>query len=165
MSKSAVELVLAELARATAKFGPFHSAHEGWAVLREEVDELWWEVKANDRDRQRAEAVQVAAMALRFLRDCSGVEVSADEFEFGALLSEVERLRARVAELEARVPVVCETCDGQGFVHQGRDGSSAPAVWDGPHESSKDAYMVPCAECVRCPDCGHGDCMLGVRWA
>lgn len=61
--------VLRELDKATAKFGPFASAHEGYAVLQEEVDELWQEVKHGSRNRQREEAIQVAAMALRFLID------------------------------------------------------------------------------------------------
>lgn len=51
---------------------PFNSAHEGYAVLREEVDELWDEVKKGgteprSRERMRKEALQVAAMALRFV--------------------------------------------------------------------------------------------------
>jgi NTP pyrophosphatase (non-canonical NTP hydrolase) len=66
-----VNPVLEELKRAEAKFPPFNSAHEGWAVLFEEVDELWDAVKMQygpERDQQmRKEAVQVAAMALRFL--------------------------------------------------------------------------------------------------
>jgi hypothetical protein len=65
---------LAELTRARAAFpGRFNTPHEGWAVLREEVDELWDEVKGKHPDRQarmRTEAVQVAAMALRFIEDC-----------------------------------------------------------------------------------------------
>lgn len=46
-----------------------HSQHEGYAVLAEEVDELWQAVKADDTAGARAEALQVAAMALRFLAD------------------------------------------------------------------------------------------------
>lgn len=69
----AVDLVIDEYRRATSKWGVFSSAHEGYAVLLEEVDELWDEVKrkqsARDLDIMRKEAVQVAAMALRFLVD------------------------------------------------------------------------------------------------
>lgn len=58
-----------EIERATAKFGPFNSSHEGYAILKEEVDELWDEVKGNNLENARAEATQVAAMAVRFLLD------------------------------------------------------------------------------------------------
>ena len=64
-------IVSAELKRAEAKFAPFNSPHEGYAVLLEEVDELWDAVKMQygpDRDEQmRKEAIQVTAMGLRFL--------------------------------------------------------------------------------------------------
>jgi NTP pyrophosphatase (non-canonical NTP hydrolase) len=73
-AQTGVELVLIELQRATSKFGVFASSHEGYAVLLEEVDELWEAVKTNDKDQQREEAIQVAAMALRFLWDVHGIE-------------------------------------------------------------------------------------------
>ena len=50
----------------------FNSAHEGYAILAEEVDELWAHVKTNqkkrDLDAMRAEAIQVAAMAVKFVQ-------------------------------------------------------------------------------------------------
>lgn len=62
-----------EAQRASQKWPPFNSAHEGYAVLLEEVDELWDQVKVNqtkrDLDKMRAEAIQVAAMAIRFVHD------------------------------------------------------------------------------------------------
>lgn len=69
--------VMQEYIRAAEHFPTFHSAHEGWAVIREEVDELWEEVKkppnAVDPDAMRREAIQAAAMGLRFVLDvCSG---------------------------------------------------------------------------------------------
>ncbi len=71
MTTNALEDVAAELVRARAKFPrPFASSHEGFAILDEECDELWDEVKANARKEVlRAEAVQVAAMAVRFIQD------------------------------------------------------------------------------------------------
>jgi hypothetical protein len=60
-----------ELDKATNKFGSFASAHEGYAVLLEEVDELWEEVKMRDKSvlRMQEEAIQIAAMAIRFVMD------------------------------------------------------------------------------------------------
>lgn len=60
-----------ELARAVASHAPMHSPHEGKSVIEEELDELWEHVKA-DSGRSRAarhEALQVAAMALRYIVD------------------------------------------------------------------------------------------------
>lgn len=65
------EEILEELDGARMKFPPFNSPHEGYAVILEELDELWDEVKAN-RGRTPtalAEARQIAAMALWYLLD------------------------------------------------------------------------------------------------
>lgn len=64
-----MSLVEAELRRATDKFGPFHSPHEGYAVILEELDEMWDEVKGNQPKLAVLEAIQVAAMAARFVVD------------------------------------------------------------------------------------------------
>lgn len=56
--------------RKTTKSHPrFNSRHEGISVIREEFDELWFEVKrkTTDDDLTRQEAVHLATMALRFL--------------------------------------------------------------------------------------------------
>lgn len=58
-----------EVREAQSKFPKFNSAHEGKAVIEEELDEMWDAIKANDLTHARAEAVQVAAMAVRFLLD------------------------------------------------------------------------------------------------
>lgn len=67
----ALEDVRDELLRAISLHGPLHSAHEGYSVLLEEMDELWDHVKMKQKDRDmeamRKEAVQVAAMALKFI--------------------------------------------------------------------------------------------------
>jgi hypothetical protein len=58
-----------ELNFAVKKFGDFSSVHEGYAVLKEEIDELWDEIKNKNstRERMREEAIQVAAMAVKFI--------------------------------------------------------------------------------------------------
>lgn len=87
------QLVDVELAAANERFPQFHSQHEGWAIIKEEVDELeealiytkltlndlWEEIK-RDRKAKSAvqdvfanainaacEAIQVAAMCQKFL--------------------------------------------------------------------------------------------------
>jgi hypothetical protein len=69
----AVNAVMHESNRARDLYPAFNSAHEGYAVLLEEVDELWVEIKKNPKKRDpvamREEAIQVAAMALRFVID------------------------------------------------------------------------------------------------
>jgi NTP pyrophosphatase (non-canonical NTP hydrolase) len=55
---------------AKEKWPQFNSAHEGFGVLLEEVDELkahvWTKQKNRDLEAMRKEAIQVAAMAMRF---------------------------------------------------------------------------------------------------
>lgn len=60
-----------EFDRATKKFDPFNSAHEGYAVILEELDELWELIKTKGvtKAELEKEAIQVGAMALRFLVD------------------------------------------------------------------------------------------------
>jgi hypothetical protein len=64
------EEVRVELVRALRLHSQFNSAHEGYAVILEELDELkaeCWKKRADrDRGAMRLEAVQIAAMALRF---------------------------------------------------------------------------------------------------
>ena len=59
-----------EYDQAKSNWPPFNSAHEGLAVLEEEVHELRLHVYTNQKRRDlgkmQAEAIQVAAMALRF---------------------------------------------------------------------------------------------------
>ncbi len=74
MTKSdVITAVICELDHASEKHQPFYSDHEGYAILKEEVDELWDVIKRkpdSTRDKEiREEAIQVAAMALRYLVD------------------------------------------------------------------------------------------------
>ena len=73
--------VLRELNEATKKFGKFNSAHEGYAVLKEEVDEMWDEIKRNNIELACLEAMQVAAMAIRFIVDCNPNKQSQSRME------------------------------------------------------------------------------------
>jgi len=61
--------VLRELARARMRHAPLNSLHEAYAVILEEVDELWDICRQKAEDRQpvatRKELVQIAAMAFR----------------------------------------------------------------------------------------------------
>ena len=73
LSEIILGCVREELHTAQVNFPAFNSAHEGYAVLLEEVDELWDHVKTNQKKRDIAamhkEAIQVAAMAIRFEHD------------------------------------------------------------------------------------------------
>ncbi len=78
-NRAAFNDVREELARAMM-WPAMNSAHEGYAVLLEEVDELWDHVKVKQGKRDiaamRKEAIQVAAMAIRFMLDVCNEEVS-----------------------------------------------------------------------------------------
>lgn len=69
LADAAWQDVREEIWRATRRYPEFNSTHEGYAVIKEELDELWEAVRGNNRQDARAEAVQVAAMAIRFLMD------------------------------------------------------------------------------------------------
>jgi len=74
----AIELVNDEVKRAISIHKPFHSPHEGYAVIKEELDELWDEIRKlqgfwDRNDGLKKEAIQLTAMSLRFLIDlCEG---------------------------------------------------------------------------------------------
>ncbi len=63
--------VLTELAGARKKHSPMRSAHEAYAVILEELDEFWEEVrqKRGNKVGMQNELIQVAAMAFRALSD------------------------------------------------------------------------------------------------
>ena len=68
-----ISKIKSEYESASKKFTKFNSTHEGYAVIKEEVDELWDCIKSNaDKKAMEEESIQVAAMALRFLIDLCG---------------------------------------------------------------------------------------------
>lgn len=68
-SNQIAHAITCELESAYAKHGRGQwSRHEFYGVLKEEVDELWDAIKADEpQERVRAEAIQVAAMVFRYL--------------------------------------------------------------------------------------------------
>lgn len=64
-----VERIAAELDRAYAKHGREQwGRHEFYAIIKEELDEVWDNIKADGRQDELAnEIIQVAAMAFRYL--------------------------------------------------------------------------------------------------
>jgi hypothetical protein len=58
-----------EYLSARRRFSAMASAHEGYAIILEELDEAWDEIKANNNYAARREMIQVAAMALSFLME------------------------------------------------------------------------------------------------
>ena len=69
--QQALDLISNEYDFASSKFPEFASNHEGYAIILEELDELWDELKSKGATREdiTGEAKQVGAMALRFLID------------------------------------------------------------------------------------------------
>ena len=68
----AFDLVKKEYLRVAAMCSveKFNSTHEAYAVLKEEVDELWDEVKSNVNEKDmETEAIQVATVAIRFIAE------------------------------------------------------------------------------------------------
>lgn len=62
-----------ELCRARDAHPKFNTDHEGYAVILEELDELWDEIKKKKEKRNRTklmkETMQIAAMCMRFASD------------------------------------------------------------------------------------------------
>lgn len=85
-------LIDRELENATSHFDRFHSPHEGLAVIWEEFDELKkhvWENTGRSREAM-VEAIQIAAMALRYIYDLGAEPIPEEE---DALRDYVERFK------------------------------------------------------------------------
>ena len=64
--------MLREVVWACIHHKTFNSLHEGKAVIEEEFDELWAEIKKYPKESKaklRKEAIQLGAMAMRFIYD------------------------------------------------------------------------------------------------
>ena len=76
-------LVHAEVRRARPKHGPYNSAHEAFAVLYEEVDEFWDQVRLKREHRSRQamlqELVQIAAVAAMAADELGCLDLEHDE--------------------------------------------------------------------------------------
>lgn len=72
-AEAVAEAILGELRDAMDKHAPMQNAHHAYAVILEELDELWDEIKKKSEHRSkvamRLELRQVAAMALRAIVD------------------------------------------------------------------------------------------------
>ena len=66
-----LELAEKEYERSNKLYPMFHSTHEGYAVIKEEVDELWDAIKGEKGIKpdifQRAEVIQIMAMCIKFM--------------------------------------------------------------------------------------------------
>ena len=69
-----------EYARYVLGNGPMASAHEGYAVILEELDELWEEVRRHrspaNIEAMRDEAIQIGAMAVAFIAEVCDKETA-----------------------------------------------------------------------------------------
>lgn len=70
-----------ELEKARHKHLPINSLHEGYAILLEEVEEFWSEVKKNEytdevKQNMIKELTQIAAISQRIIEDCKLGEVN-----------------------------------------------------------------------------------------
>lgn len=91
MSDAALDGVLDELrdevGKARSQHAPINSPHEGWAVIREELDPELWEHVCGDTGRSpaaRKEALQIAAMGVRYILDLIDDVPDADHTEGGS---------------------------------------------------------------------------------
>lgn len=69
MNREAMYTVIEELQKAQKRFPKFASAHEGLAVIREEYKEFEFEVFHGSGEKALNEAIQLAAMATRYILD------------------------------------------------------------------------------------------------
>jgi hypothetical protein len=68
-----IKTIITEYNHTIIKHAPFHSTYEGWALIKQKVDDLWEEIKkeesSDSREVMMKEAAQIGAMAMRFIID------------------------------------------------------------------------------------------------
>lgn len=107
--------VYEEYFTATNSFEPFNSMHEGYAVLKEEVDELWTNIKLNANKHPnrleliRKEALQVAAMAIRIIYDSHSSEL--DRTKDGAISVKANEKSVDTVKFDIFTQTYCEKCE------------------------------------------------------
>jgi len=74
-----VQNVVDEMRRGAEQYGKYASTHEAYAVIREELDEMWDAIKHNAPLHVTNEAMQVAATALRFYAELRELEEQGHE--------------------------------------------------------------------------------------
>jgi len=67
-------LIVHEYKQARKKHAPMRGVHEGYAVILEEMDELWDAIKRDDFNHARIEAMQTPAMLIAFLVEIKEVQ-------------------------------------------------------------------------------------------
>ncbi len=69
-----------EVENAESRFPEYNSSHEGYAVIAEELDELWELVREHSHDykKEYAEAKQIACTAVRYMRMCQRFDKELD---------------------------------------------------------------------------------------
>ena len=66
-----IQKIHEEFNNAKVKHKDFETYHHGYAVILEELDELWDEIKKQkpNKENLKKEATQIAAMCIRFITD------------------------------------------------------------------------------------------------
>lgn len=69
-----IHIIQIEASMSREKYGPFNSTHEGYAVLKEEVEELWDLVKKSNQDGDLSEEMikeltQICAVSYRMANE------------------------------------------------------------------------------------------------
>lgn len=70
MTAKIIQDVENEIGYSRTKFPAFHSGHEAYAVIKEEFEELWEDIKCNNTDSKKyQEAIQCIAMLTCYIEE------------------------------------------------------------------------------------------------